>query len=87
MYRSGLMGLSMKVAVDGIKQMEKGSFGMLMVMFLMENGGRTKLTVSEPILMSMGLNMKASGSTIYSMDKDARYGKLEAVTRELMRKE
>ena len=83
-YRSGPMVLSMKVAGDGIKQMEKGSFGMLMVMFLMGNGKRTKLMASVLILMLMGLGMRVSGSMTYNMDKDVKYGRLGAVTKELM---
>ena len=83
-YRSGPMVLSMKVAGDGIKQMEKGSFGMLMVMFLMGNGKRTKLMALVLILMSMGLGMRVSGSMTYNMDKDVKYGRLGAVTKELM---
>ena len=77
----------MKVVGDGIKPTEKASFGMLMVMFLMENGKRTKLMALELILMSMVLNMKVSGSTICSMDKDVKYGRLAAVTKELIKKD
>ena len=86
-YKSGLMVLSMKAVGDGIKRMEKESSGMLMVMFLMENGRKIKLTVLVLILMSMVLNMKVSGSTTYSMDKDERFGKLAAVTKELIWKD
>ena len=86
-YKSGLMVLSMKAVGDGIKPMEKESSGMLMAMFLMENGRKIKLTVLVLILMSMVLNMKVSGSTTYNTDKVERFGKLAAVTKELIWKD
>ena len=51
------------------------------------NGKKTKPMASVLILMSMVLNMKVSGSTTYSMDKDERFGKLAAVTKELIWKD
>lgn len=50
-FKYGLMEQNMKETGGIIKHMERGSFGMLTVMYSMDNGKKTRLMVTEFILM------------------------------------
>jgi hypothetical protein len=63
----GLMVRSMKEIGSIIKLMEKASSGTQMVIFMRETGLMIKQMGMENIFMSMELNTKDIGRTIYRM--------------------
>ena len=73
-FRHGLMGQSMRVIGNIIKQTDKESLSTQMVIFMMETGKTTRLMALEHTLMLMELNMKDIGLTICKMDKDQNHG-------------
>ena len=64
----GQMVLAMKVSGVTIKQMAKESSGMLMEIFMKENGRMTRLTAMEHTYTLMEQSTKDSGKMICKMD-------------------
>jgi hypothetical protein len=66
-HRYGQMEQSMKVNGRMIKHMVKESSGILMVIYLKENGSLTRLMAMEFILIRMEQSMKESGKMTFNM--------------------
>jgi hypothetical protein len=84
--KHGLMEPGTKASGTITKLKVKVFFGMLKVIFMMENSRMTRLTVMAFIHMSMGLSMKATGKMICRKVMVLRYGVMEPSTLAAIRK-
>ena len=77
--RYGLMVPSTREGGRIIRLTEEAFSGMLMEMYLMVNGKKTRHMALALTLMSMGQSMKVSGDLICNTDRDKKSGKMEVV--------
>ena len=83
----GLIMLSMRENGERTKLMVEVSSGMPMATFTRVNGKKTRQTDMECTSMSMALNTRDTGRTIFKMAKVWRAGKMVADMKVAIRKE